>query len=63
MMYVNEHYLVKRVLKFEGLSNIAGMVEKVDYYVSYDLTSGYYHVSLHHDSRHFGGLEWRGKYY
>ena len=41
MMYVNEHYLVKRVLKFEGLSNIAGMVEKVDFYVSYDLTSGY----------------------
>ena len=46
MRYVNDH-LVKRVFKFEGLSDIADMSNKGDYSISYDLTSGYYHVALH----------------
>ena len=52
MRYVNEH-LFKRIFKFEGLPDIADMGENDDYSVSYDLASGYYHVSLHPDSRHF----------
>ena len=62
MRYVNEH-LVKRVFKFEGLSDIADMAVKGDYSVAYDLTSGYYHVSLHVDSRRFVGFKWKGVYY
>ncbi len=45
MKYANEH-LAKRVFKFEGLSDISDMAEKCDWSVAYDLTSGYYHVSL-----------------
>jgi hypothetical protein len=50
MRYANDH-LVKRVFKFEGLTDIADMASKGDYSISYDLTSGYYHVALHPDSR------------
>ena len=46
MIYVNKH-LTKRVFKFEGLSDIADMAEKDDLSLSYDLTSGYYHVAIH----------------
>jgi len=62
MRYVNEH-LAKRVFKFEGLSDIANMVEKGDYCISYDLASGYYHVALHPDSRRFVGFKWMGRYH
>jgi hypothetical protein len=61
MRYVNDH-LVMRVFKFEGISDIADMTNKEDYSLSYDLTSGYYHVALHLDSRCFVGFKWEGKY-
>ncbi len=56
MRYVNDH-LVKRVFKLEGLSDIADMANKGDYSLFYDLTSGYCHVALHPDSRHFVGFK------
>ncbi len=62
MKYVNEH-LAKRVFKFEGLSNLSDMAEKGDWSVAYDLTSGYYHVSLHPDLRKYVGFKWKGVYY
>ena len=62
MRYVINH-LVERIFKFEGLSDIADMANKGDYSLSYDLTSGYYHVALHPDSRRFVGFKWMGKYY
>ena len=39
------------------------MSEKGDYSLSYDLTSGYYHVALHPLSRRFVGFQWKGVYY
>ncbi len=60
MRYVN-NYLGKRVFKFEGLSGIVDMANKGDYSLSYDLTSGYYHVALHPDSRRFVGFKWMVK--
>jgi hypothetical protein len=62
MRYVNNH-LVKRIFKFEGLFDIADMANKRDYSLAYDLTSGYYHVALHPDSRRIVGFKWMGKYY
>ena len=62
MRYVNRH-LAKRVFKFEGLSDLADIADKGDYAVSYDLTSGYYHVGLHPSSRTFVGFQWKGKYF
>jgi hypothetical protein len=62
MIYVNNH-LVKRVFKFEGLSDIGDMAKKGDYSLSYDLTSGYCHVALHPDSRRLVGFKKKEKYY
>ena len=39
------------------------MAEKGDHAVSFDLTSGYYHVGLHPRTRTFTGFEWKGSYY
>jgi hypothetical protein len=62
MKYVNEH-LAKIVFKFEGLSDLSDMAEKGDGSVAYDLTSGYYHVPLHPDTRKYVGFKWKGIYY
>jgi hypothetical protein len=43
MRYVNEH-LVKKKFKFEGLKDLADMAEKGDHAISFEFTSGYYHV-------------------
>jgi hypothetical protein len=62
MGYVNER-LTNRVFNFEGLTDLSDMSEKFDYSLSYDLTSGYYHVSLHPHSRRYVGFQWSGVYY
>ena len=62
MKYVNEH-LAKKKFKFEGLKDLADLAEKGDHAVSFDLTSGYYHVDLHPRTRTFTGFEWKGIYY
>ncbi len=62
MKYVNEH-LARQVFLFEGLSDLFDMTDKGDYWVAYDLTSGYYHVSLHSDSWRFVGLNWKKVHY
>jgi hypothetical protein len=62
MKYANMH-LSKRVFELEELSDLPDMAEKGDWSVAYDITSGYYHVSLHPDSRSFVGFNWKGVYY
>ena len=62
MRYVNEH-LVKKEFKVEGLKDLADLAEKGDHTVSFDLTSGYYHVGLHPRIRTFTGFEWKASYY
>ena len=46
MRYVNGH-MVKKKFKFEGLKDLADLVEKEDHTVSSDLIPGCYHVELH----------------
>jgi len=52
-----------KAFKFEGLKDLAELVERGDHAVSYDLMSGYYQVALHARSRTFVGLKWEGKYF
>ncbi len=58
MRYMNEH-LVKKKFKFEGLKDLADLAKKGDHAVSFDLTSGYYHVDLHPRTRTFTGSSGR----
>jgi hypothetical protein len=62
MRYVKE-YLVKKRFKFERLKNLLDLAEKGDHAVSFDLTSGYYHVELHPRTRTYTAFEWKGSYY
>jgi len=59
MSYVNDH-LVTNKFKFEGLSDLADLAEKGDHALSFDLTSGYYHVGLHPRTRTYTGFFGRG---
>ena len=59
MRYVNE-YLVKKKFKFDGLKDLLDLAEKGDHVVSFDLTSGYYHVEMHPCTRTYTGFEWKG---
>jgi hypothetical protein len=56
MRYVYRH-LGKKVFKFEGLKDMAGMAERGDHAFFYDLMSGYYHLGLHPMSRTFVGFK------
>jgi hypothetical protein len=60
--YVNEHLIYKN-FKLEGLSDLADMAEKGVFPISFDLTSGYYHVGLHPRTRTYTGFNWKGEYY
>jgi hypothetical protein len=62
MRYVN-HRLGKEVFKIEGLKDLANLMERGNYAVSYYLMSGYYHVGLHLRFRTFVRFQWKGKYY
>jgi hypothetical protein len=62
MRYVNKH-LAKKVLKFEGLADLADIVENGDHSVSYNLKSDYYHMGLHPVTRRFVGIKWDRVYY
>ncbi len=51
------------MLKFEGLTDLADIVEKGDHSVSYDMKSGNYHMGLHPVTRRFVVMKWEGVYY
>jgi len=61
--YGNKH-LVKKVFKFEGLSDYSEFIaERGDHSVSYDLKSVYYDVGLHPLTRRFVGIKWEEVHY
>ena len=62
MRYVN-HHLGQKAFKFEGLKDLADLVERGDHAVFYELMSGYYHVGLLPRSRTFVGFKWEENYY
>ena len=48
----------KKKFMMEGLNDLADLAEKRDHAVLFDLTSEYYHVGLHPESRTFVGFKW-----
>ena len=51
--------LLEEFFEFEGLSDLSDMIEKGNYCVAYDFTSGYYHVYLHTHLRRFVCFNWK----
>ena len=49
--------------RFDSLADFPSIVDPSDVLISLDMVQGYYHVSLHPDSRTFAGFRWRNTYY
>lgn len=60
--YLNLHLDIPR-FKYEGLSQLGGMLRQGDYLTTIDLKDGFFHVLLHPRHRHLLAFEWRGSYY
>ena len=48
LRHVN-HFLLKQKFKYEGLDVATQMLEKGDFFFTFDLKSGYHHVDIHKD--------------
>ena len=54
---VNKH-LLKRKFKYEGINLIPDMCSRGDYFVTFDLRSGYHHVDIHPECWTYLGFSW-----
>ena len=54
---VNKH-LPKRKFKYEGINLIPDMCSRGDYFVTFDLRSGYHHVDIHPECWTYLGFSW-----
>ena len=57
LRHVNKH-LKHNKLRHENLSTLSEMLNKGDYFTTFDLTSGYHHIEIHPEHRKFLGFEW-----
>ena len=62
-MRIPNNYMTKRSFRLESLADLRDIARSSDVAMSLDMVQGYYHVTLHPDSRTFCGFEWRQKYY
>ena len=51
-------YLRLRKFRYEDLKVVAEMLEENDYFIKFDLTSGYHHIDIHPDHHAYLGFHW-----
>ena len=51
-------YLVLKKFKYEDLKIVAEIFEQHDYFIRFDLTSGYHHIDIHPEHQQFLGFHW-----
>ena len=54
---LNKH-IKHNKLRYKNLNTLAKMLNKGDYFTTFDLTSGYHHIEIHLEHRKFLGFEW-----
>ena len=54
---LNKH-IKHNKLRYKNLNALAKMLNKGDYFTTFDLTSGYHHIEIHLEHRKFLGFEW-----
>ena len=57
LRHVNKH-IKHNKFRYENLSTLSEMLNKGDYFTTFDLTSGYHHIEIHPEYRKFLGFEW-----
>ena len=57
LRYVNK-FLQKCKFKYEGIDIAAQMLDKGDFFIIFDLKSGYHHVDIHPDYWQYLGFSW-----
>ena len=57
LCYVNQFILMKK-FKYEGLNMVPQLSSKGDFFITFDLNSGYHHVDIHVDCWPFLGFSW-----
>ena len=57
LRYVNQFILLTK-FKYEGLNIIPQLFCKGDYFITFDLKSGYHHVDVHKDCWQYLGFSW-----
>lgn len=62
LRYLNTHVRCEK-FKLEGHNDVPFLLNRNDWMFSLDFKSGYYHVSLHPNTKPFFGFYWKGKYY
>ena len=58
LRHVNQ-YIFPDKFKYEDLYTLAELFEEGDYFFTFDLKSGYHHVSIHKDFVKYLGFQWR----
>lgn len=57
LRHVNKH-LTRQTFRYEDLHIVAELFEQNDYFVHFDLTSGYHHIDIHPDYHTYLGFHW-----
>ena len=57
LRHVNK-YIKQNSLKYENLKVISEIFDKGDFFITFDLKSGYHHVPIHEDFQDFLGFSW-----
>ena len=57
LRYVNKHIKHKK-FRHKNLSALSEMLNKGDYFTTFNLRSGYHHIEIHREHRKFLGFEW-----
>ena len=58
LRHVNK-FLDRKKVKYEDLRVVAEILEQNDYFVTFDLTSGYHHIDIHPDHHKYLGFSWQ----
>ena len=57
LRHVNQYVQLDK-FKYEDLTTFAEIFEEKDFFVTFDLTSGYHHIDIHPEQRKYLGFHW-----
>ena len=51
-------YIADKTFRYEDLTTLAEILNKDDFFVNFDLRSGYHHIDIHPDHQKYLGFQW-----